>query len=127
MTIQFDIDEKIPAEPFYQWLKTGQKLGTRILKMACVIKTVLASSTRQYSLDNNLIGTIEIDEDGMFVLDNEELEIFAVGETLDKAVDDFADQFDFSYQLFTQKSDSELSVHLCEVKKKYLQIVKQVK
>ena len=126
MTIQIDIDEKAHNDSFYQWLKTSQKLNNRANKMTCVMDHIQVS-LRQYALHYTLVGKLEIDSDGMFVLDNEDFEIFAVGETLEKAIQDFNEQFDFSYQLFSQKSDSELSSHLIIIKKKYLEIVKQVK
>ncbi len=43
-------------------------------------------------------------------------QIFTVGETLEKAKKDFAEQFDFNYQRFAELSENQLSKHLTKIK-----------
>ncbi len=44
------------------------------------------------------------------------MKFFAVGETLEKAKQDFVEQFDFKYQRFAELSENQLSKHLTKVK-----------
>ncbi|TKK65423.1 hypothetical protein FC093_20140 [Ilyomonas limi] len=60
------------------------------------------------------------------IIENEQLDLFAAGKSLEEAKFDLFQQFDFSYQRFSQLEDEKLSLRLRKVKTYYKLIVKDV-
>lgn len=69
----------------------------------------------------------KVSEEGKGVLlENERLDIFAAGRSIEEAQDDMFYQFDAMYQRFLQLPDEKLSDRLLEVKKYYQFIIQSV-
>ncbi len=94
---------------------------------ACLVvfqKIIFQQKT--YFLHKPLVCVFETDHTGAFLIQNENIEIFAVGETLEKSKKDFAEQFDFKFQRFAELSNDQLSKHLGKIKLVFQNIVKHI-
>jgi hypothetical protein len=65
-------------------------------------------------------------EDGNYIIENEMLDLYAAGETIDEAEHDFHYEFDASFQLLNSLSDVELSDRLLRAKTMMNSYVKEI-
>jgi len=82
--------------------------------------------TRTYELYSPLQCKWEINEDNVFVLENEMLVLVGTGMSLAEAVDSFQEEFDEAYYSYNQYKDSQLAPHLLRAKNFINFIVKKV-
>ncbi len=61
-----------------------------------------------------------------FIIENEQLDLFAAGQTQDEAEMELYNQFEHSYQRFNELADKQLSAELLNVKTYYNLIVKKI-
>ncbi len=119
-----------PEESFALIQKIGKK--RRIIDVYENKDTVLSIApakiileNRIYHLHNPLIFTVT-KEDGNFVVENEMLDIYASGATIDEAEHDMYNEFDESFQLLNRLKDNELSDRLLRAKNMINAYVKEI-
>lgn len=78
-----------------------------------------------YKLHTPLLLRVE-KEDEIFIVQNEMLDLYASGDTIDEAEHDFYNEFDASYQLLNNLSDKELSDSLLRAKRMMNNYVKEI-
>jgi hypothetical protein len=78
-----------------------------------------------YQLHTPLLCTVQ-KEDGNYLIENEMLDLYAAGETIDEAEHDFYYEFDASFQLLNSLSDVELSDRLLRAKTMMNSYVKEI-
>jgi hypothetical protein len=124
---------KAPEEP-EQILALVQRIGKRrtIVDMYENKDTILSIAPPQIVLNNKvyilhtpLLCTVQ-KEDGNFIVENEMLDLFASGETIDEAERDFYNEFDAAYQLLNNLSNDELSDRLLRAKTMMNAYVKEI-
>jgi len=80
---------------------------------------------RTYDLHTPLLSTVH-KEDGNYIVENEMLDLYASGATIDEAEHDFYNEFDASYKLLNNLSDEELSDRLVRAKNMMNAYVKEI-
>jgi hypothetical protein len=65
-------------------------------------------------------------EEGNFIVENEMLDLYASGKTIDEAEHDFYNEFDASFKLFNNLSNDELSDRLLRAKNMMNAYVKEI-
>lgn len=63
-------------------------------------------------------------EDNVYYADNEELDIHACGESISALKESINDELSFIYSFYASKSDEELTYGACELKRKFLDMMK---
>lgn len=86
----------------------------------------IQSGTRTYELYSPLQCKWEIDEDNVFILENEMLVLVGTGMTLAEAVENFQGEFDEAFYSCNQYKDTQLAAHLLRAKNFINFIVKKV-
>lgn len=124
---------KVAEEP-EQILALVQRVGKRrtIVDLYENKDTILSIAPIQIILDNKiyqlhtpLLCTVQ-KEDGNYIIENEMLDLYASGETIDEAEHDFYNEFDASFQLLNNLSDEELSDRLLRAKSMMNNYVKEI-
>jgi len=77
-----------------------------------------------YLFNNPVFFQINIEGDS-FLIENEQLDIFAAGLSMEEAKTELSNQFDYSYNLYNELKDEQLSSQLLKVKTFYNLIVKK--
>ena len=124
---------KTQEEP-EQILALVQRVGKRrtIIDLYENKDTILSIAPAQIILDNKtyILNTPILcsvhKEDGNFVVENEMLDLYASGETLDEAEHDFYFEFDAAFQLLNELGDDELSDRLLRAKTMMNAYVKEI-
>lgn len=78
-----------------------------------------------YHLHTPLVCIVQ-KEEGNFIIENEMLDLYAAGETIDSAEHDLYKEFDESYQLLMSLSDEELSERLLRAKNMMKAYIKDI-
>jgi hypothetical protein len=124
---------KVLDEP-EQILALVQRIGKRrtIVDLYENKDTILSIAPMQivlkdkiYELHTPLLCTVQ-KEDENYIIENEMLDLYAAGETIDEAEHDFYDEFDASFQLLNNLSDEELSERLLRAKRMMNNYVKEI-
>lgn len=63
-------------------------------------------------------------EDNVYYADNEELDIHACGESISALKESINDELSFIYSFYASKPDEELTYGACELKRKFLDMMK---
>lgn len=122
------------AEEPEQILALVQRIGKRrtILDLYENKDTILSIAPIEIVLENKiyklhtpLLLRVE-KEDEIFIVQNEMLDLYASGDTIDEAEHDFYNEFDASYQLLNNLSDKELSDSLLRAKRMMNNYVKEI-
>jgi hypothetical protein len=78
-----------------------------------------------YQLHTPLLCTVQ-KEDGNYLIENEMLDLYAAGETIDEAEHDFYNEFDAAFKLLNSLSNEELSERLLRAKAMMNNYVKEI-
>jgi hypothetical protein len=78
-----------------------------------------------YVLHTPLVCTVH-KEDGNFIVENDMLDLYAVGENIDEAEHDLYGEFDSSYKLLNSMSDDKLSERLLRAKNMMHAYIKEI-
>lgn len=111
----------------------GNKLKTKINKvfdnkdsnLSIATKDIYVNN-RTYSLNHNLTGLIDIDDDNTYIISNELLNIVGTGLNEKEATLSFYEEFDFLYYRLKDEKDSKLSKKLKLSKDILLSLVNSV-
>jgi len=93
-------------------------------KLVMQYQTIEHNHTR-YNLDTPEL-FIVIEEGKGFILENERLDIYAAGSSVNEAKEDLVYQFDASYRRFMELDDSKLSNGMLRIKNYYKYIIKSI-
>lgn len=85
------------------------------IRVLSIAPTQIVTDDKTYILHNPLLCSVT-KEDGNFIIENEILDIYAVGENIDEAEIDFYNEFDASFQLLNGLLDNDLSDTLLRAK-----------
>lgn len=122
------------AEEPEQLLALVQRVGKRrkILDMyenkdtqLSIAPTRIVTLEKVYHLHSPLVCTIN-KEDGNYIIENDMLDIYAAGKTIDEAEIDFYNEFDAAYQLFSSIPDDQLSGRLLRAKIMMTSYIKEI-
>ncbi len=87
----------------------------------------IETEKRVYLLRGEQNFSLTTPQKNSFVIENDLLDIYALGTTIEEAEEDFFHQFDYTYQRLTQIEDAKLSNHLLQAKRFITLLVDTVK
>lgn len=86
---------------------------------------LIQTETKIYLFDKPLLFRV-VNEGNSIVIEQDQLDLFASGNSLDEAQTELCNQFEYSYNLFNYLKYEQLSEAMLKVKQYYKFIIKQI-